>query len=908
MPIRVRVTLFDAGANGAPTTNNPHTLRNLDSYEHTIVNEGGFESLQVSFRVATRAAAQAYLDRLMCGVVATSPRGRTVWEGFVQEATVEIDGTTTTISLADMANQIVVRYKDTAGAQVSGTPVTDAASIARYGTKTRLINFATTTPTAATNRAGVVLKQIGSPRSKQKRSAGSGNPSTGYKVTLVCRGWWDTLAWLLTASISTSTAVTSAQALALIIAYNAINGFFSTDSTNIVATGVSDAETIEDDTTYQDAIATKLASGDSSLQRVVFGCYEGRRITIRPWAYASPSTYTYVQRGGDPTVRDAYGSVVPIWDVRPDAIVLLPDHTLPASTSTALDRADRMYLRRVRVRLGRTEESIELEPDDADSIEELLTRPNGSGVTGTSARQAAIERVVTGQARTRFSPTNGKVDLGGGSITTGGGSIDLTSGGGTITLPGGGGTVTLPGGGGGGGGTTIPGGSGTVGSLAKWTGTSTLGNAVAGTDYSAPGHTHTAGDIVSGTLATARLGSGTASASTFLAGDSSWKAITNTDISNFAEAVDDRVAALLVAGTGISLTYNDAGNSLTIAATNNGTVAGTGTAGRIAQWATGGANIENSTLVKSGAGVLTLSASSTETLTIASGGGGTLDLNTNTLTLNSSLTFNAGTTGRLAGYTATGTLDDSTVAKTGTGVLTLATGTTTLTLTLSGGSGQIDFTTPSSNDALIYDGTKFTPTPISSSTISNFNEAVDDRVAALLVAGSGIGLSYNDTSNTLTISSTVSGTVGGTGTAGRVMQWATGGADAENSTLAKTGAGVLTLSAASAFTATIAATGTVAMGTGVADRIAYWSSTNGLTSNTNLEFDGLDLYTNSVRLLANVYIASTQVVGARRTGWSAPSGAVSRATFAAGTVTLSDLAQRVAALINDLLAHGLIGA
>jgi hypothetical protein len=41
-------------------------------------------------------------------------------------------------------------------------------------------------------------------------------------------------------------------------------------------------------------------------------------------------------------------------------------------------------------------------------------------------------------------------------------------------------------------------------------------------------------------------------------------------ISDFAEAVDDRVAALLVAGANISLSYNDAGNALTISATGGG--------------------------------------------------------------------------------------------------------------------------------------------------------------------------------------------------------------------------------------------------------------------------------------------------------------------------------------------------
>lgn len=41
-------------------------------------------------------------------------------------------------------------------------------------------------------------------------------------------------------------------------------------------------------------------------------------------------------------------------------------------------------------------------------------------------------------------------------------------------------------------------------------------------------------------------------------------------ISDFAESVDDRVSALLVAGTNVTLTYNDGANTLTVAATGGG--------------------------------------------------------------------------------------------------------------------------------------------------------------------------------------------------------------------------------------------------------------------------------------------------------------------------------------------------
>jgi hypothetical protein len=55
-------------------------------------------------------------------------------------------------------------------------------------------------------------------------------------------------------------------------------------------------------------------------------------------------------------------------------------------------------------------------------------------------------------------------------------------------------------------------------------------------------------------------------------------------------------------------------------------------------------------------------------------------------------------------------------------------------------------------------------------------------------------------------------------------------------------------------------------------------------------------------------VDAVKVVSNRRTGWGAPTGTASRATFETSGATVGQLAQRLKALIDDLLAHGLIGS
>jgi hypothetical protein len=64
-----------------------------------------------------------------------------------------------------------------------------------------------------------------------------------------------------------------------------------------------------------------------------------------------------------------------------------------------------------------------------------------------------------------------------------------------------------------------------------------------------------------------------------------------------------------------------------------------------------------------------------------------------------------------------------------------------------------------------------------------------------------------------------------------------------------------------------------------------------------------------INLLPGMVIKNNfaQVLGARQTGWVAATGTPTRTSFATGSVSLSDLAERVKALIDDMITHGLIG-
>ena len=169
-------------------------------------------------------------------------------------------------------------------------------------------------------------------------------------LTLNFAGWYSTLDWVVLERTDTSTEATNTQVGTLIgtasPGIGATNPLISTSTANIVATGVSETRKISPDTTYRAAIERLLSLGNSSNQRLAWGIYENRVLTVAQWAGATPTTITYRLRLGSAEITDNRGAVIAPWRVRPNAMLEEPDFSDPTPL-TGADTAARFFVERV---------------------------------------------------------------------------------------------------------------------------------------------------------------------------------------------------------------------------------------------------------------------------------------------------------------------------------------------------------------------------------------------------------------------------------------------------------------------------------------------------------------------------------------------------------------------------------
>jgi hypothetical protein len=348
------------------------------SYEHSISATFGFEACTIR-RVTTLEAALLYTDQLLAPLVVYGPDGDIAWEGFLNSVEISVGGKSRAVSLDGLQNRIRVRYQTVLGTPGVSSTVSDAISIARYGTRDGVVSVGTSTAAATTTLASVALAERDAPRAEPGSTASISTGGTGGPVdlTLGFVGWYGTLGWVVLERTDTSTEATSTQVGALIGSVSpgigAINAFLSTSTANIAATGVSDTRKIEADTTYRAAIEQRLQKGNSSNQRLAWGVYEGRVFNVAQWAGATPSTITYRSRLSSAEITDLRGALIAPWRVRPNAMLEEPDFADPTPAIGA-DTASRFFVERVRYREDSSGRSITFEPTTYSGLDARIAR------------------------------------------------------------------------------------------------------------------------------------------------------------------------------------------------------------------------------------------------------------------------------------------------------------------------------------------------------------------------------------------------------------------------------------------------------------------------------------------------------------------------------------------------------
>lgn len=378
MFLPIRISLFEAGTSGAPSTTvalPPPGV--LTSYSDSITDQFGFESCQATYVTTLEDGLSWFSSGLMRSMVVSGPDAQVIWEGFVIGIELRVGGETRSISLDTMANRVKCKYTTVLDTPGTTAAVSDTTSQGMYGIKDLVVPLGKSTAAAAANLATKVLALY-----KQPRPTGSITVATGQtgdvQLTIIGAGWYSTLGWVVASRSSTSSTTTTTQIAALIgtssPGIGATNAFLSTEDDFIVSSGVGDTEFIEADTPYQEKIEDLLNQGDSSGNSLAWGVYEGRIFFVEVAADGTPTTIHYRRTVGEGFVRDTYLAPVPWWDVRPNRMYEVREllDTNPAVVSP--DAAGRSYISRVSRSIGQGEISLSLEGRTGESIDRIVAR------------------------------------------------------------------------------------------------------------------------------------------------------------------------------------------------------------------------------------------------------------------------------------------------------------------------------------------------------------------------------------------------------------------------------------------------------------------------------------------------------------------------------------------------------
>lgn len=289
------------------------------SYVRQTLAVGGDHSATFSFSAADEILERWFDDYLACHFE-ESYGGVPTFQGLVWAMRLSYNGVVLSKSLDQLANSVRVTYKTgSAAAEATTSAVTNAASIARYGTKEHLEKYTATyiDATAAGYFAGNLLTKMKEVRGAMEEARLAGSDGQPGVLQVEVRGYVHTLNY----RTRTSAFTTTDNANVAISAALSSADFVTAGAISVNAAQVSKECT---DMPVWDRIRDIVAVGGNT-QRWLAGCYQSRLLDYKQ---ADETTIQYEQEMRSQrrlTFVPGSGEIVPAPLVQPGGVAFVRD-------------------------------------------------------------------------------------------------------------------------------------------------------------------------------------------------------------------------------------------------------------------------------------------------------------------------------------------------------------------------------------------------------------------------------------------------------------------------------------------------------------------------------------------------------------------------------------------------------
>lgn len=309
------------------------------NYQHTIVNQGWFDSASCDLAVQSASEGNDILNNYLGAFVkffADNPLVP-IWEGIINRITFNAGGASYTISLDEMANRISIVYTGAANAAAQVAPANLVGSQAVYGIKQDQIEFGVD-PSVGTMRTllqGTQLAQRAWPQTAITQAQGETNI-----VHLELIGIFHTLEWekLFSGTTTTTSVMDTAMGNMVSTLANAATFFDNTDLSQISANAGTISQQSRGMSVWERML--KIAeSGDASNYWVCGVMPTDPNTKTRRFYYRLANVaveYTALQADGLKP-RNSLGQLIPPWLVVPDRSIRVEDTLVGFGTTIQAD-------------------------------------------------------------------------------------------------------------------------------------------------------------------------------------------------------------------------------------------------------------------------------------------------------------------------------------------------------------------------------------------------------------------------------------------------------------------------------------------------------------------------------------------------------------------------------------------